>query len=455
MSGAANADGTQVVAWLQKLLQHVNGNSRLELESKFAPRFRGVVSEDPSEFTVGVEAQTFQELLTHFDRSVSDGKLTRQNTSETMHFLSDRAYEICGAQLRGCPMVDQHGKSVRVVTAQGKPRRILIKKRLPIPDGKYAGDVFPEGFKMSLADERLIDVESGDDWARDGLQVLNLFDVLPPQMVTSRQKERTSYVQRVLDKDNNSIPVISFDFTVTTTTTMEEIPDMENSASEGQEVTKLKRFEIEMEYIGNKGVGCLSIQQSPKLLEQVAKLFLSSTRRLLCLIQGSEMPLNIFQHNKVVCRYMEIVGLTDKNDPYRDWKFKEPTTDDRNLFVGCQPESLHERPLVATRARWLFRFRQNGWATFFAHGNANCSSKRTRRRIERTRRRIERIQRRGGNSFALLFDQSMDACAKSGHKHHNPIRSRRIDGRRSRDVGLLVGWRIIGCFPNLDTIHGF
>ncbi len=189
MSGSTKAeaptnDGSQVVEWLRSLLFHVNSNSRLELENKFAPRFQGIVPEDPSEFTVGVEPQTFQELLTHFDKSVKDGKLTRQTSVETVHYLSDRAYELCGQQLRNCSLVDQYGKSVRVVTAQNHPRRILIKNRLAIPDGKY--DVFPEGFKMSLSDERIIDVETGDHWAKDGLQVLNLFDALPPQMITSR-----------------------------------------------------------------------------------------------------------------------------------------------------------------------------------------------------------------------------------------------------------------------------
>lgn len=339
------SDGAQIVAWLQSVIHYVNGNPRFELENKFASRFQGIVSEDPADFDVGVEPQCYQDLVAHFDKTVADGKLTRSVKTETLQYLSNHAYEMCGEQIQSCTLMNQHGKSVRIVLTPNHPRVVLIKTRLPLPGGK--ADVFPEGFKMSLSDERIIDVESDDYWAKDGMQVLNLFDVLPPQVIVSRHKERVSYVQHILDKDNNSIPVIRFDFTITTTTTPAMMENDEQDDLAATTNNNKCRYEIEMEYIGNKNEdgGTATIQSSPDMMARIAKLYLDCTRRLLCLIQGSDVLLNVAQHNKVICRYMEMVGITDSDDPYRDYKFKVGGSD-RSLFVGCQPESLHERHLT-------------------------------------------------------------------------------------------------------------
>lgn len=368
MRGGVSADANASIGFVQRVLMEANKNPNLELENKFGPRFQGIVSEDASAFMVGTEAQTFQELQRHFDVIVSEGKLTREKLTETVQYLSDQAFAVCGSQLQSCPLIAKYGRSVRVVSSGSQgPRMVLIKQRLPLPDSK--SEVFPEGFKMSLADEHFIDVEAGDDLATQALQVLNLFQALPSQMIVSRRKERTSYIQHLLDSHNNSVRVLKIDFTITRTSVGSEaeaeadnlsavVSNQDDSASgdEGDTVNHQEarggdnvdcRFEIEMEYIGNKTEARQAMEHSPQLLTRVAKLFLQNTLRLICLIQGSDMPLTVVQHNRVVCHYMELVGLTDKDDPYRDHKFKFGTDESQNwrLFVGCQPESLHERHL--------------------------------------------------------------------------------------------------------------
>lgn len=324
----------QTVGWLRTLLQECNGAPDLELEAKFAPKFQGIVPED---FLVGVDAQTFRTVMNHFEEAVTQGALTISHSNETVHFLSDSAYDMCGEQLNQCGLINKHGSDVRVVIQPDKPRSVLIKTRLELPGAKKS--VYVEGFKLSLSNERFIEVES-----RDALQVIKTFDALPPGAIMARRKQRTSFTQRVLDKDHNSIEILRFDFTVTHTDYAESGDGLETDDDPNTDDGADRAFEIEMEYVGNKNPrgGTASLQQSPQMMEKVATLFFNNIRRLLCLIQGSSSPINIKQHNQLVCAYMEVLGVTGADDPYRPYKFE---TTDTNLFKGCQPRSLHKRDL--------------------------------------------------------------------------------------------------------------
>lgn len=342
----------QTVGWLKSLLQSCNRDGEQELEAKFAGMFRGIV---PENFPVGVDPQTFRTVQNHFENAVSRGALTISHSKETVQFLAESAYDMCGEQLNQCRLVSQHGSSVRVVIKPGEPRSVLIKTRMKLPGLKKS--VFEEGFKLSLSNEREIRVESGDNLARDALQVIKTFDALPPGAILARRKERTSFTQHILDSDHHSIPIIRFDFTITHTgfaeskrssspgQSDENASDLDEEDDDNHDDFDVDRtFEIEIEYVGNKNAdgGTASLQNSDNLMVTTAKLFFNNIRRMLCLIQETSSPINIKQHNQLVCAYMEILGITGADDPYRAYKFE---TSDANLFKGCQPRTLHKRDL--------------------------------------------------------------------------------------------------------------
>lgn len=151
---------------------------------------------------------------------------------------------------------------------------------------------------------------------------------------TRRQKDRVSFTQRIADSDKNLIPVLRIDLT-TTTTTETDILDM---TSDFVGIKHDVRHEIELEYIGNKNPdgGTESLERSPELLSAIAKMFFETIQSLICKIHGSAVPLNVKQHNAVMRYYLEAVG---ENDPYAE------LGGSKAVFVGCQPESLHERHL--------------------------------------------------------------------------------------------------------------
>lgn len=71
-------------------------------------------------------------------------------------------------------------------------------------------------------------------------------------------------------------------------------------------------------------------------------MFFENIQMILCLIHQSPVPLNVKQHNAVVRHYLDLVR---ESDPYVEMGNARPLPKD--LFVGCQPESLHERHLCS------------------------------------------------------------------------------------------------------------
>ena len=98
----------------------------------------------------------------------------------------------------------------------------------------------------------------------------------------------------------------------------------------------------------------LRLDGSKELLLSCSKMFFDMIQSLLCLIHNSGLPLNVKQHNAVIKYYLEAVG---ENDPYVElgsyvvhkymvFVFKRLYLGGSKVtFVGCQPESLHERHL--------------------------------------------------------------------------------------------------------------
>ena len=68
---------------------------------------------------------------------------------------------------------------------------------------------------------------------------------------------------------------------------------------------------------GNKNPdgGTQTLDSSPDLLLNCAKMFFDMIQSLICLIHNSGLPLNLKQHNAVIRYYLEAVG---ENDPYAE-----------------------------------------------------------------------------------------------------------------------------------------
>ena len=177
-----------------------------------------------------------------------------------------------------------------MLTTNDTDSQVFVKTRLPIKDQKNT--VYPEGFKLSLSKE--ITLSSDHPQSRP---IIKLFEAASPKSLISREKQRISFVQSIVDGDNNYLPCLRFDFT--TVKTIASGNDLE------------KTYEIELEYIGNN-VGNAEAEVLQQMTFDAAKLLWDSIRRLICLIQGNPTPINIKQHNQIVRSYMSVLGKEKK-----------------------------------------------------------------------------------------------------------------------------------------------
>lgn len=230
--------------------------------------------------------------------------------------MNPNAAEMYENVLEGNYVLQTRGIHLRIVEDENnKMSCIMTKTKVPLPDSKVS--VFPEGFKMCLAKEEFLSDE-------EMMTVMTTFHNLPETIFTRRHKDRDSYLFSVHDNDNNAIGVIRVDLTRVDTTV------------DGQ--TEI-RHEVELEYVGNKNAkgGTQNLLEQPNLLHSTAEVFFKTIQVIFQTIQGSKQPLNNMQHNAVIRAYLESVG---KYDPYGE-------TNANQIFVGCQPESLHARHLSA------------------------------------------------------------------------------------------------------------
>ena len=356
-------EATRTLQWVEKIFVACNEDSTFEFEIKFCDRFQGLVSEDPAEFQVGVNAFLFHQIIAHY--RAQPEVYAEEHEEEVVQYLSSRyfsrrcgtcflsfflkprkksASEISGSILANNSVFQRYGTDVRVVSQPGVPRFVMIKTRIKqLPDAQQS--VLPEGFKMSLSKEAILADE-------EAVSICATFDELPAGVFTRRDKKRTSFVQTVQDEDHNSIRVLKIDFTAVSTSFGEnDVTDLDSPPDN-------IRYEIELEYIGNKNPqgGTNTLQESQSLRQRIARLFFDNIHQLIRLIQGSPIPLNNMAHNAVIRNYLESVG---NNDPYAESAGIRPSSKD--MFVGCQPESLHERHLPSlVRERYFVTSKTDG-----------------------------------------------------------------------------------------------
>lgn len=196
--------------------------------------------------------------------------------------------------------------------------------------------VFKQGFKLSLAKEQLINMNSND--ALNFLKAINDTEF----KVLNRKKCRTSFIQYLNDNDNNQIPVFKIDLTqVSSFVNTKETSHSENT------------FEIEYEYIGNHFWDFLNgsktftndnkkefSNQLHSYMHVIAEIFVDTLKYLLANIQKSPVLLDVDKHNAVFIEYLKLVGLYDGREEYSLQANKK-----RDVFIGCQPESLHFRDI--------------------------------------------------------------------------------------------------------------
>lgn len=81
-------EAARTLRWVENIFSRCNDDPSLEFEVKFCDRFQGLVSEDPTEFRVGINVFLFQQLIEHFTSLPETYKKEIEN--ETVHYLSSK-----------------------------------------------------------------------------------------------------------------------------------------------------------------------------------------------------------------------------------------------------------------------------------------------------------------------------------------------------------------------------
>lgn len=260
-----------------------------ELEIKYHSRFRGFESD---KWTPSISCNQFYEFIKLF--KADPFKHTPERTYTSTNITLDSSHPLSGIRLQKNCDDEQREEFTR------KTRSSLDK----IVDNN---GIFPQGFKISLSSENQCTKQ-------EEKQFLALLNKIDKRSINTRHIERHSFVEEMF-----GYPVFRYDLSKVT-----------NEKSE-------PHFEIEMEYIGNKLD--FNVEETYKQkIPQVASQFVSRLVWILKTIQNTPVGMTLQQHNTVFIDYVKLVGLYDKREEYGDyWK--------RDVFIGCQPESIHYRSL--------------------------------------------------------------------------------------------------------------
>lgn len=315
----------QTIKVFENLLKNsINQDSTLEFEVKYRDRFANHESLD---FISGIDPSIFYQIL-----DILNNKCDIVDTSG-----KSKIYKINN----GTPIVstnqtifekntNEKFENFRL-TVWSDRTEIIEKKRLSIPG--FKSSVFPEGFKLSLSQECIIDPESKE--YSDFLD----YTILPHVNMLMRHKTRYSFILCLIDENKNQIPVFQFDLT--------KVRTWLSSEKNVSEIT----FELELEYLGNrywefmdmfKNVS-LSQTEKDHLIGQldkysfnIAELFVDNLKFLLQKVQQSDTLIDINKHNQIFLEYLKLVGLYDGREIYTVSNSRR-----RDVFIGCQPETLH------------------------------------------------------------------------------------------------------------------
>lgn len=299
-----------------KILQNVTEQSDQELEVRFHNRFNRF---EEGKFQSNIHPSVFRQVLDKFEKGEMKNVIRCETTDYT-----DKIF-----QRRSERLIYDHTKGVEY----------FIEKRpemLPPPFNcrQYINE---KGFKIALSSEREIDSEEQKE------KFISHFEKLSEKERMIRKKHRKTFVQTLNDNSNNSeVVVFRFDFTIVDS----------NHYSD-------PRYEIEMEYIGNR-------ENKPKfksyILQQMdllSELFLDNLETLLRLIQDSLVFMTWNDHNKVIQNYQRTLNISPK---------------EKDFFKGTQPETLHKKDLqIVKNNEYFVTYKSDGKrGLLFVDSDSTC-----------------------------------------------------------------------------------
>lgn len=320
---------TQTIKVFEQLFKAINRDKILEFEIKYRDRFS---SYESKEFISGIDSPIYYKLLETLKNrcgNIIDTPCPHLylpvNNGEPITYTSQTLFD-------GHDLYDNFRLSL--YSSDATPE-IIRKIRQKIPG--FNSSVFPEGFKISLCKEELIDVES-----QEYSDFLDYIAQTNANMLI-RKKKRHSFIIHLVDDNNNNIPIFRIDLT--------EVHSRLSQKQNSFEIT----FEIELEYLGNRYWEFMDIFENThdklsqvkqdNLIRQlercsfdIASVFTDILKYLLENIQQSDILLNVEKHNAIYLEYLKLVRLYDGREIYTAKNSKR-----RDVFVGCQPETLHRR----------------------------------------------------------------------------------------------------------------
>lgn len=262
-----------------------------ELEIKYRPRFQGFESK---KFIPSISCDQFYNFI----------KIFRQNTYFNTKDMPMKFYTSTNPTYPKGHKLSFIRRQVSLPQSQEKFDIITKKVRKNIDQLKdmpnvYNG-IFPHGFKVSLQSEKECDAKTRKEY-------LEFEKKQDTSKLYIRTIERHSFTEQI-----DEVDVFRYD------------------VSKIYVNNKDTKFEIEMEYIGGRDV--------QKIAQKIATTFVERIVWILKTIQNSDISLSLTQHNTVFTEYVKLVGLYDQREDYGDHR-------KRDVFIGCQPESMHYRNL--------------------------------------------------------------------------------------------------------------
>lgn len=309
-------DKEQTITVFEKWLESINKDEDLEFEVKYRDRFS---NHESVNFSSGVSPGIYKKAL-----DVMKEKIKSNNDEYIVYFSDNTTNRSLYSNTNVSNIQFDH---LRIVENSDNSTELMQKTKLKLPGIK--NQVFSQGFKLSLSKEKMINESS---------KLFNDFFEFTAQnnvLMLVRKKERETFLFHYTDDNNYNIPILKIDFTKVNTHVSNE-PEKEETT-----------FEIEMEYVGNRYweyVPKLSNTQSKsqyikhisKHLKGVAAVFVNQLKYILQLIQQSPVLIDVNEHNKLFLEYLTLIGQYDGREMY-----STKITNNRDVFIGCQPESIH------------------------------------------------------------------------------------------------------------------
>lgn len=267
---------------IKKTMSHiflqVTKDPNLELEVRFHRRF---TKKEQCKFQSSIQPTIFYEVIEHFRK----GYIPNVYECEDSH-TTDTLYD-------SQRLVEDHETGVC---------SLVWKNRETLPVFNSNVYVNPKGFKIALSKE-IVSTDQEQCASFKGVIARLTQDVL------KRRKDRTTFIQYMLDSHQNKVAIFRFDFTKVT----------KKRSGVSQEI-----FEIEMEYLGNKYSNHINY-----ILERISKisdLFLDNLEALLRSIQNAHVLIKWDEFNSVIDDYKSLLQI--------------PQHHTENTFRGTQPETL-------------------------------------------------------------------------------------------------------------------